>query len=183
MCTCEFFRLRFEAFDSDLATEIRVSLISTFLRIRFSVNYLVMANRRERDFVQGERIDDMDPLNDEVIDDSSSLESASSCGGVRSGASSSSPGEDGGSSSEVGLTERLTDILVEESDGDLLIQQTSREDRFLQWLQALDMQVMGACRADERLKPLLKMNTACGVSEDPLLTQLIQVCFILEALN
>lgn len=164
-------------------TETRVSVVSTFLWIRFSDSYLVMANRRGRDFVQGERIDHVDPLNDAEFDDSSSVESASSCGEGGSGASSSSPGEDGGSRSEVGLTGRLTDILVEEGDGDLLIQQTNREDRFLQWLQALDMQVMGACRADERLKPLLKMNTACGVSEDPLLTQLIQVCFILEALN
>lgn len=128
-----------------------------------------MANGRGRDLFHG-----VDPSNGEDFDDSSSVHSASSCGGGGSGASSSSPAEDGGSRSEVGLTERLTDILVEEGDGDLLIQQTNREDRLLQWLQALDMQVMGACRADERLKPLLKMNTACGIAEDPLLTQLSQ---------
>lgn len=115
-----------------------------------------MANRRERDLYHGDAIDPADASNGEGFDDSSSVDS------------------DGASRRQVGLTERLTDILVDESDGDLLIQQTNREDRFLQWLQALDMQVMGACRADERLKPLLKMNTACGVAEDPLLAQLTQ---------
>ncbi|XP_061343503.1 uncharacterized protein LOC133289552 [Gastrolobium bilobum] len=133
-----------------------------------------MAYRRGRDLFNGDGIDPVDPLNGEDFDDSSSVDSASSCGGGRSSASSTFPGEYGGSRREVGLTERLTDILVDEGDGDLLIQQTNREDRLLQWLQALDMQVMGACRADERLKPLLKMNTACGVTEDPLLTQLTQ---------
>lgn len=132
-----------------------------------------MANRRERDLIQGDGKDPVESSNGEDFnfDDSSSVESGS-------GASSSSPGEDGSSRSEVGLTERLTDIIVDEGDGDLLIQQTYCEDRLLQWLQALDMQVMGACRADERLKPLLKMNTVSGVSEDPLLTQLIQVSFV-----
>ncbi|RDX96508.1 hypothetical protein CR513_20821 [Mucuna pruriens] len=121
-----------------------------------------MANRRERDLVYSDEIDPADASNGEDFDDSSSLDSATSAGG------------DGASRTQVGLTERLTDILVDERDGDLLIQQTNREDRLLQWLQALDMQVMGACRADERLKPLLKMNTACGVAEDPLLAQLTQ---------
>lgn len=131
-----------------------------------------MANRRERDLESsnGEGFD----FND--LNDSSSVESY---GGGGSGVSISSTGNDGGggdggSRSEIGLTERLTDIIVDESDGDLLIQTTNCEDRLMQWLQALDMQVMGACRADERLKPLLKMNSVSGVSEDPLLTQLIQ---------
>ncbi|KAL2317155.1 hypothetical protein Fmac_031031 [Flemingia macrophylla] len=115
-----------------------------------------MANRRERDLFHGHGVDPADASNGEAFDDSSSVDS------------------DGGSRRQGGLAERLTDILVDESDGDLLIQQTNREDRLLQWLQALDMQVMGACRADERLKPLLKMNTACGVAEDPLLAQLTQ---------
>lgn len=115
-----------------------------------------MANRREqRDLFHG--VDPVDPLDGEDFDDSSSIDGGS-----------------GGSRSEVGLTERLTDVLVDEGDSDLLIQQTNREDRLLLWLQALDMQVVGACRADERLKPLLKMNTACGVAEDPLLAQLTQ---------
>lgn len=78
--------------------------------------------------------------------------------------------------SEIGLTERLANILVEDSDGDLLLQRSDREDRVLQWLQALDMQVMGACRADERLKPLLKLNASSGMAEDHLLAHLSQVC-------
>lgn len=118
-----------------------------------------MANRREqRDLFHRDGVDPVDPLDGEDFDDSSSIDGGS-----------------GGSRSEVGLTERLTDVLVDEGDSDLLIQQTNREDRLLLWLQALDMQVVGACRADERLKPLLKMNTACGVAEDPLLAQLTQV--------
>ncbi|TKY56835.1 hypothetical protein E2542_SST21281 [Spatholobus suberectus] len=121
-----------------------------------------MSNRRERDLFHSDEIDPVDVSNGEDFDDSSSVDTAGSAG------------EDGGSRTQVGLTERLTDILVDERDGDLLVQQTNREDRLLQWLQALDMQVMGACRADERLKPLLKMNTACGVAEDPLLAQLTQ---------
>ncbi|KAJ9160264.1 hypothetical protein P3X46_025678 [Hevea brasiliensis] len=76
--------------------------------------------------------------------------------------------------SEIGLTERLADILVEDGEGDLLLQQSDREDRVLQWLQALDMQVMGACRADERLKPLLKQNASSGMAEDRLLAHLSQ---------
>lgn len=123
-----------------------------------------MASRRERDLFHSDEIDPVDALNGEDFDDSSSVESATS----------------GGSRTQVGLTERLTDILVDERDGDLLIQQTNREDRLLWWLQALDMQVMGACRADERLKPLLKMNASCGVAEDPLLAQLTQVRLVLD---
>ncbi|KAK7385743.1 hypothetical protein VNO78_31580 [Psophocarpus tetragonolobus] len=115
-----------------------------------------MANRRERDLYYSNGIDPEDASHGEDFNDSSSVDS------------------DGGSRTQVGLTERLTDILVDDRDGDLLIQQTNREGRLLQWLQALDMQVMGACRADERLKPLLKMNAACGVAEDPLLAQLTQ---------
>ncbi|KAI3809126.1 hypothetical protein L1987_25095 [Smallanthus sonchifolius] len=33
---------------------------------------------------------------------------------------------------------------------------------------------MGACRADERLKPLLKLNVSSGVAEDRLLSHLSQ---------
>lgn len=129
-----------------------------------------MANRRGKDLIHSDRVD---PVESDInFDDSSSVESG---GGGGVAGNSSSPGDDGGSRSEVGLTERLTDIIVEAGDGDLLIQQTNCEDRLMEWLQALDLQVMGACRADERLKPLLKMNTVSGVSEDPLLAQLIQV--------
>ena len=48
------------------------------------------------------------------------------------------------------------------------------EDRVLRWLQALDMQVLGACRGDERLKPLLKLDVSNGVAEDRLLAHLSQ---------
>ncbi|RXH94582.1 hypothetical protein DVH24_024266 [Malus domestica] len=96
------------------------------------------------------------------------LENSSASNGV--GGSGAGPA----SRSETGLEERLTGILVDEGDGDLLLQQSNREDRVLQWLEALDMQVMGACRADERLKPLLKMNASNDVAEDRLLAQLSQ---------
>lgn len=78
------------------------------------------------------------------------------------------------------MAERLRDVILGESDGDLLLQNSEREDRVLQWLHALDMQVMGACRADERLKPLLKLSSASvGGAEDPLLAHLSQVLSVL----
>ncbi|XP_047322453.1 uncharacterized protein LOC124926301 [Impatiens glandulifera] len=76
------------------------------------------------------------------------------------------------SSSRFGLTERLEDILVEEGDGDLLLQRNDREENVLQYLLALDLQVVGACRADERLNPLLKLHVSGGASEDCLLSHL-----------
>ncbi|KAL9231406.1 hypothetical protein vseg_006638 [Gypsophila vaccaria] len=72
-----------------------------------------------------------------------------------------------------GLAERLSEILRGREGGDLLMQQSERESNFLQWLQALDWQVIGACRADERLKPLLKLN-AVDAAEDRLLAHLSQ---------
>ncbi|KAI3799981.1 hypothetical protein L1987_35287 [Smallanthus sonchifolius] len=74
-----------------------------------------------------------------------------------------------------GLAARLTDLFVGDGDNDddLLIQR-STQGTVMQWLQALDMQVMGACRADERLKPLLKLNVSSGVAEDRLLSHLSQ---------
>lgn len=75
---------------------------------------------------------------------------------------------------DVGLTDRLTEILVGDGDGDLLLEQSDGEDNLLQWLQALEMQVMGACRADERLKPLLKRTGSGGVADDTLLAHLSQ---------
>ncbi|KAK9061039.1 hypothetical protein SSX86_018219 [Deinandra increscens subsp. villosa] len=88
----------------------------------------------------------------------------------RSGDSSTRRNGDG-----TGLAARLTDLFVGdgENDGDLLIQQ-SAQGTVMQWLQALDLQVMGACRADERLKPLLKLNVSSGVAEDRLLSHLSQ---------
>jgi len=76
-----------------------------------------------------------------------------------------------------GLADRLGEILVEDGDGDLLLQRSDGESNFLQWLQVLDLQVMGACRADERLKPLLKLNSSNGAAEDRLLSHLTQVRF------
>ncbi|OVA17663.1 hypothetical protein BVC80_1835g33 [Macleaya cordata] len=74
-----------------------------------------------------------------------------------------------------GLAERLSSILRNEGDGDLLLQQSDRENNvFLQWLQALDLQVIGACRTDERLKPLLKLKVSSGVAEDRLVAHLSQ---------
>ncbi|KAF8108343.1 hypothetical protein N665_0111s0053 [Sinapis alba] len=48
------------------------------------------------------------------------------------------------------------------------------EDMVLRWLEALDMQVMGACRGDERLKPLLKLNVSNGLAENRFLSHLTQ---------
>ena len=50
----------------------------------------------------------------------------------------------------------------------------------MKWLHTLDMQVMGACRADERLKPLLKLNVSSGVAEDRLLSHLSQVVVLIS---
>lgn len=131
-----------------------------------------MSNSRNQDKIQG--LERANQYGDEDSEDSS-MDALSSCG-VESGASSSVSRENGGSRTETWLTDRLTDVLVYGGDGDLLLQQSDREDRVLQWLRALDMQVIGACRADERLKPLLKMNASNGVAEDCLLAHLSRVC-------
>ncbi|PON69072.1 flocculation protein [Parasponia andersonii] len=123
-----------------------------------------MADSRNGDLYGDDRNGVVDDQSDGVeFDDDSS--SSTSC---YSGAGSAPR------RGEIGLEERLTEILVEEADGDLLLQQNNREDRVLQWLQALDMQVIGACRTDERLKPLLKMSASNGVAEDRLLAHLSQ---------
>ncbi|KAM5556615.1 hypothetical protein ABKV19_024147 [Rosa sericea] len=126
-----------------------------------------MTGHRNEDFHANDEIDGVDRISDrsnaEEFEDSSAANEVGSSG---EGATSSG--------SEIGLEERLTGILVEGGDGDLLLQQSNREDRVLQWLQALDMQVMGACRADERLKPLLKMNASNDAAEGRLLAQLTQ---------
>lgn len=125
-----------------------------------------MTSPRNEDFHANDEIDGVDRISDrsnaEEFEESSSTNEVGSSG-------------DGPTSrSEIGLEERLTGILVDGGDGDLLLQQSNREDRVLQWLQALDMQVMGACRADERLKPLLKINASNDVAEGRLLAQLTQ---------
>ena len=75
----------------------------------------------------------------------------------------------------ISIARRLTEVLQGTGDGDLLLQQTERENGMLQWLQALDLQVMGACRADERLRPMLQLNVSCAGADDRLLAQLSQV--------
>ncbi|KAL0862354.1 hypothetical protein Bca101_041472 [Brassica carinata] len=72
-----------------------------------------------------------------------------------------------GSEGEAGVS---SDPLTERGGRDFLL----GEDRVLRWLQALDMQVFGACRGDERLKPLLKLDVSNGVAEDRLLAHLSQ---------
>ncbi|KAL8257498.1 hypothetical protein R6Q59_029539 [Mikania micrantha] len=76
---------------------------------------------------------------------------------------------------DTGLAARLTDFVVGDGDvdSDLLMQRNTQQGTGMQWLLDLDMQVMGACRADERLKPLLKVN-ASSVVEDRLLSHLSQ---------
>ncbi|KAK8487233.1 hypothetical protein V6N13_062721 [Hibiscus sabdariffa] len=124
-----------------------------------------MANSGNREFVDDDRVDQN---GDELFDSSEDGVVETSCG-VGSGAGTSQNGE---TRNGIGLAERLTDVFVDENDGDLLLQQSDREDRVLQWLQALDMQLIGACRTDERLKPLLKVNVSNGVAEDRLLAHL-----------
>lgn len=74
-----------------------------------------------------------------------------------------------------GLTARIRDVLRDESDRDLLLDRREIEIGIAQWLRALDLHVLGGCRADERLKPLLQLNISNGVAEDMLLAQLSQV--------
>ncbi|KAB2063868.1 hypothetical protein ES319_A10G247200v1 [Gossypium barbadense] len=129
-----------------------------------------MVNSRNGEFVD----DRVDRDDDELIGSSDASSSINGVVGTFSVGSGTTSGQSGEVRNEIGLTERLTDIFVEENDGDLLLQQSDREDRVLQWLQALDMQVIGACRTDERLKPLLKVNVSNGVAEDRLLAHLSQ---------
>ncbi|CAL9150651.1 unnamed protein product [Musa hybrid cultivar] len=73
------------------------------------------------------------------------------------------------------VVERLRRLLRGESDGDISHEGSGGgEDGVLQWLHALDLQVLGACRAVERSKPLLKLNVSSGPAEERLLAQLSQ---------
>ncbi|KAK8999603.1 hypothetical protein V6N11_070762 [Hibiscus sabdariffa] len=129
-----------------------------------------MSNSRNREFVD-DRVDQND---DELIDSSDAFSSTNGVVETSSVGSGTASRQNGEVRNGIELTERLTDIFVEENDGDLLLQQSNYEDRVLQWLQALDMHVIGACRTDERLKPLLKVNASNGVAEDRLLAHLSQ---------
>ncbi|BBG98038.1 hypothetical protein Prudu_007337 [Prunus dulcis] len=114
-----------------------------------------MTSPGNQDLHTNDEIDGVDRIADQS--NGEELENSSSSNGAESS------GVGPASRSEIGLEERLTDILVDEGDGDLLLQQSNREDR-----------VMGACRADERLKPLLKKNASNDVAEGRLLAQLSQ---------
>ncbi|XP_022765045.1 uncharacterized protein LOC111310150 [Durio zibethinus] len=129
-----------------------------------------MTNSRNGEFVD----DHVDLNDDEVIDSSGSSSSTNGVVETSTVGSGTTSRQNGETRNGFGLTERLTDTLVEENDGDLLLQQSDREDTVLQWLQTLDMHVIGACRTDERLKPLLKVNVSNGVAEDRLLAHLSQ---------
>lgn len=120
-----------------------------------------MVNSEERQFANDRRMND----EDQNSDGEESVDVSASC--------SETPARENSST-----TRRLTEIFVEDGDEDLLLQRSDREDGVLQWIRALDMQVMGACRADERLKPLLKLNVSTGVAEDRLLAHLSQVCML-----
>lgn len=69
---------------------------------------------------------------------------------------------------------RLDDVFSGRRE-ESLTQLEDREDDPIQWLQALELQVVGACRADERLRPLLRWNVSCFGSDGRLLAHLGQV--------
>ncbi|GFP86306.1 hypothetical protein PHJA_000774400 [Phtheirospermum japonicum] len=120
-----------------------------------------MANSEEQQSANGGRIDDVDRA-DQISDGGDSVNVSAEGAAETSETASQS------------VTRRLTEIFVADGDVDLLLQRSDRDGGFLRWLRALDMQVMGACRADERLKPLLKLNVSAGVAEDGLLAHLSQ---------
>lgn len=73
-----------------------------------------------------------------------------------------------------GIVRRLSEVLQGRGDEDLILQPTDRDDMMLQWLQALDLHVVGACRADERLRPMLRWNMSCSGDEGRFLAHLSQ---------
>ncbi|KAJ4969833.1 hypothetical protein NE237_002932 [Protea cynaroides] len=137
-----------------------------------------MVNSKKEGLIDEDKIDGSDRLNqttEDVCEESavgvSSRETESSSVGS-TGPSISSRESRRSSGNEGELTEMLRGILRDEGDGDLLLH--NRENGILQWLQALDVQVMGGCRADERLKPLLKLNVLSGLTDDRLLAHISQ---------
>ncbi|XP_010262776.1 PREDICTED: uncharacterized protein LOC104601212 [Nelumbo nucifera] len=136
-----------------------------------------MVNSKKEEFIDDGKIEDSDNViqSTDAPPSSDVSPTGNETSSVGSTGPSSTARESGtNSGSESGLTERLRVIFRDGGDGDLLLQQSDRENSVLQWLQALDLQVMGACRADERLKPLLKLNASSGVAEDRLLAHLNQ---------
>lgn len=102
-------------------------------------------------------------------------DAADQSSGVDESAGVSSSGAETPATGNRSISRRLTDIFLGDGDEDLLLQRSDVGDGSLQWLEALEMQVMGACRADERLKPLLKLNISGGEADDRLLAQLCEV--------
>ncbi|XP_042044280.1 uncharacterized protein LOC121790048 [Salvia splendens] len=119
-----------------------------------------MSNSDEQQSAEDRQFDDVDRA-DQVSGGGSSIDVSSSH-------------DEAATLANLSVTRRLTDILVEDRDADLLLQRSGREEGVIQWLRALDLQVTGACRADERLKPLLKRNASAAMAEDGLLSHLSQ---------
>ncbi|KAI3838144.1 hypothetical protein MKX03_000662 [Papaver bracteatum] len=141
-----------------------------------------MVNSKEDKFVVGggdNEIDGSHPLNqvngveeDEFVVEVASMDSSTSVSSSSSSSSSRLVVNRRSGTNEGSFTERLRDILSGEGgDEDLA---NDRGNNFVQWLQALDIQLLGACRADERMKPLFKLNVSSGVAEDRLLAHLSQ---------
>eukprot|EP00249_Psilotum_nudum_P023974 c29045_g1_i1 orf=372-3281(+) len=72
------------------------------------------------------------------------------------------------------VAQRLSDVLQGREDVDLILEGEDRDVMMLQWLRALDLQVVGACRADERLRPMLRWNASCSGADGRLLAHLSQ---------
>ncbi|KAI3778010.1 hypothetical protein L2E82_06960 [Cichorium intybus] len=127
-----------------------------------------MNNSRKQQSFSDREVDDQQQSNDDLPPVSGATDEVSSAA-VSGDSMTRRNGND------IGLTARLTDLFVGDGDrdSDLLMQRNTQEGTVVQWLQALDMQVMGACRADERLKPLLKLNVS-SMAEDRLLSHLSQ---------
>lgn len=134
-----------------------------------------MAYSRKDDFTDDGNIEGSDQENQAPDDVSEAYGPESDIGSFEQ---PDAPAGRGNERREVGLSERLRGIFRDEGNEDLLIDPSGRDDVVLQWLQALDLQIVGACRADERLKPLLKLNVSSGAAEDRLLAHLSQVSYI-----
>uniref|UniRef100_A0A7N0TPI7 Uncharacterized protein n=2 Tax=Kalanchoe fedtschenkoi TaxID=63787 RepID=A0A7N0TPI7_KALFE len=130
-----------------------------------------MANSGGRDPINAGNTDASDRDDHDTVDINND-DAFESSADVVSGGSDAVSGTSRGRSA--GLTERLTGLLEGEGDGDLLIGTKDGGATVMQWLQALDLQVVGACRVDERLKPMLKSSAAGAAADDRLLAHLSQ---------
>lgn len=109
-----------------------------------------MVNSEKQLFADECQIDDADNLDQNSCDEASSSQS------VDEASAAGSPS----------VRRRSREVRVEDGE--------DREGGILHWLLSPDKHVMGACRADERLKPLLKLNVSNGAAEDRLLAHLSQ---------